>query len=165
MKQNSKTERIIGIDPGYGRVGVSVLEGRADVWRVLYYFCIETDPKTSFLERIEAIEKKLSQILTKFKPDIAGIETLFFNANTKTAIQVSQARGAILYILYKKGIKIKEIGPLEVKQAITGYGRATKPQVQKLVAMRLNLADKKIQDDAADAIAVALTCGLMGKLR
>lgn len=103
--------------------------------------------------------------MDKFKPHTAAVETLFFNKNTKTAMQVSQARGAILHMLHGRGIAVKEIGPLEVKQAITGYGRATKPQVQKLLSLRLNLAPQKMQDDAADALAAAFACALMGTSR
>lgn len=141
-----------------------MVEGSHDVWRAVFYTCIETDPALSFVERLAEIEQKLYLILDKFKPDTAAVETLFFNKNTKTAMQVSQARGALLHMLHGRGIAVKEIGPLEVKQAITGYGRATKPQVQKLLSLRLNLVPKKMQDDAADALAAAFACGLMGTL-
>lgn len=154
-------QTIIGIDPGYGRVGIAVIEGEYDVWTPRIYDCIETDAGLSFVQRLSEIEQKISSIIDTFDPTIAAVETLFFNANTKTAIQVSQARGVILHILHKRGIIIREIGPLEVKQAITGYGRATKPQVQKLLSMRLRLETSKIQDDAADALAAAFACGLM----
>ena len=139
-----------------------MVTGSHDVWKAVFYTCIETDAALSFVERLAEIEQKLYLILNKFKPDTAAVETLFFNKNTKTAIQVSQARGALLHMLHKKGISIVEIGPLEVKQAITGYGRATKPQVQKLLSLRLNLAPQKMQDDAADALAAAFACALMG---
>ncbi len=161
-QKKATKQTILGIDPGYGRVGVAVVEGSRDVWRAVFYTCIETDAASSFVERLAEIEQKMYLILEKYEPDAAAVETLFFNKNTKTAMQVSQARGALLHMLHKKGISIVEIGPLEIKQAITGYGRATKPQVQKLLAMRLNLSVKKIQDDAADALAAAFACALMG---
>ncbi len=138
-----------------------MVEGSRDVWQSVFYTCIETDTSLSFVERLAEIEHKMYLILDKYKPDTAAVETLFFNKNTKTAMQVSQARGALLHMLHKKGIPIREIGPLEVKQAITGYGRATKLQVQKLLTMRLNLSVKKMQDDAADALAAAFACALM----
>jgi len=159
------TQRILGIDPGYGRVGVGIIEGSRDTWKILHYECIETNPKASFIERLSDIEVQLRAIVQKYVPTHAAVEQLFFSKNTTTALKVSEARGAICLLLHQQGLPIIEIGPGEVKQYITGYGNANKSQVQTMVAMSLGLKNKKIQDDAADALAIALSCGLSMRLR
>jgi len=157
--------RIIGIDPGYGRVGIGIIEGSRDTWKTLHYECIETSPKLSFIERLSEIESRLSAIVMQFSPTYAAVEQLYFSKNTTTALKVSEARGAICLLLHQQGLPITEINPNEVKQYITGYGNANKSQVQTMVAMSLGLKNNKIQDDAADALAVALSCGLSMRLR
>lgn len=149
--------RIIGIDPGFGRVGVGIIEERGREWKAMQYGCIETDPKKSFVGRLVEIEASLNKIIIKYKPTHAAVEELFFYKNITTAIQVGQARGVILLTLVRANISISEFTPLEIKQAITGYGRADKSQIQKMVSTLLHLNKKSIQDDAADALAVALT--------
>lgn len=149
--------RIIGIDPGFGRVGVGIIEERGREWCALQYGCIETNPKKPFLDRLLEIHDILTKIITKYKPTHAAVEELFFYKNVTTAIQVGQARGVILLTLAQANITVQEFTPLEVKQAITSYGRADKTQVQKMVCTLLHLNTKTIQDDAADALAVALT--------
>lgn len=157
--------KIIGIDPGYGRVGVGIIEGERDSWNVVHFECIDTSPKKSFVERLSEIDTTLKQLLETYKPTHSAVETLFFSKNTTTALKVSEARGAILLSLHQFGLPITEIGPGEVKQAVTGYGNADKTQVQTMVAMSLGLKNKKIQDDAADALAIALSCGLAMRLK
>lgn len=161
---NKKPIRILGIDPGFGRLGYGVIEQRGPDWVSLDYGCIETSPKKTFVERILQIHNELNVIISKYKPTRAGVEELFFYKNVTTAVQVGQARGVVLLTLCQAKIPIDEFTPLEVKQAITGYGRAEKGQIQAMVIMLLKLKVKKIQDDAADALAIALTSGAMSKI-
>ena len=150
-------DRILGIDPGFGRVGFGIIEKRGTEWVHVVHGLIETSPKKTFVERILEIHETLQKIITKYEPTRAAIEELFFYKNVTTAIQVAQARGVILLTLMQAGLPIDEFTPLEVKQSVTGFGRAEKGQIQKMVLMILKLKDKKIQDDAADALAIALT--------
>ena len=154
------TVRILGIDPGFARVGYGVIEAdKAREWRALEYGCIETNPLASFVERIKDIHGKLDHLIAKYQPTRLAIEELFFFKNVKTAMQVAQARGVILLTAIETGLAIDEFTPLQVKQAVTGYGRAEKGQMQKMVAMILGIKEKIKSDDAADALAVALCAG------
>lgn len=155
----SSTHRIIGIDPGYGRIGVGIIEGGGQDWKPLYFCCIETNTKTSFIERLEEVHVALKKIIVQFKPTHAAVEQLFFYKNVKTAIDVGQARGVILLTLRQMRLPVDEFTPLQVKQTITGYGKAEKSQVQKMIKVLLNISQKQLQDDAADALGVALTAG------
>jgi len=158
MKQ-TQTIRILGIDPGYGRIGWGVIEGKKDQWAHVAHGCIETDKKSSFVDRLLEIQEDLQQIVKKYKPVHCGIEELFFAKNVTTAVKVGQARGVILLTVHNAGLEIDEVTPLQVKQSLTGYGRAEKRQIQIMVSMMLGLKEKRFQDDAADALAVALTIG------
>lgn len=159
MSELRETERILGIDPGFGRVGIGIIEKKNNEWTHVAHGLIETSPKKTFLERIIEIHTKLEGIIKEYKPSRAAVEELFFAKNVTTAIQVAQARGAILLSLSQAGIPVDEFTPLEVKQALTGYGRAEKSQIQKMVLMTLHMKEKRLQDDAADALAVAITSG------
>lgn len=154
-----KVERILGIDPGFGRIGFGIIEGSDNDWKVIDYGCIETDQKEEFTSRIVVLHKKLKLIIKKYNPTQSAVEDLFFYKNVKTAIKVGQARGVILLTLMQGGLPVHEFTPLQVKQSITGYGRAEKGQIQRVVKMLLKIKAKSIQDDAADALAVALACG------
>ena len=167
MSELKKTERILGIDPGFGRVGIGIIEKRNNEWVHVAHGLIETNSKKKFVERIEEIHDKLEFVLKKYQPTRAAVEELFFAKNVTTGIQVAQARGAILLSLTQAHIPIDEFTPMEVKQAITGYGRADKTQMQKMVIMLLSLKVKKLQDDAADALGIALCCsaGLSFRLK
>lgn len=147
---------VLGIDPGIQKVGYCFLENKDDSVKVLDYGLIETPSKNSLPERILMIVEDLLFLCKKFKPQECAIEKIFFAKNTKTAISVAEARGAIIYGLLNYGLKINEYTPLQVKVAITGYGNATKDQIQKVVTMILNLQNVPTQDDAADAIAISL---------
>lgn len=160
----SKPVRILGIDPGFGRLGYGMIELVGRDWKALDFGCIETNSKKTFVERILEIHNELKIIIEKYKPTRAAVEELFFYKNVRTAVQVGQARGVVLLTLCQAGIPIDEFTPLEVKQALTGYGRAEKGQIQTMVAMLLKLKNKKIQDDAADALAIAITAGAMSKM-
>ena len=156
--------RILGIDPGFGRVGFGIIDVAGDRFRVVDYGCIETDTKKAFDERLEDIADELIRIIRTFKPQYAAIEELFFYKNVTTAIKVGQARGAILLTLRKARIRIHEYTPLEVKQSITGYGRADKTQLESMVKVLLGIKKKISPDDAADALAIALTCAASRKM-
>ena len=149
--------RVLGIDPGYDRVGVAIAEiiDRQDT--IIFSACIETNPKDAFVERLGVIGASLEEIIVTHKPTAACIETIFFQTNTKTAIRVAEARGMMQYLLHTHQVTIHDIGPGQVKSSITGNGRATKQEVikmTKLIAGIPNIATKK--DDEVDAIAIAL---------
>lgn len=154
---------ILGIDPGFARMGWGVINKTGAKFSLIDYGCLETSAEAGLSGRLETIFDGLSKILKKFKPDLAGIETLFFNSNAKTAISVGEARGVILLALKKNDVRSIDLTPLQVKQAVVGYGRAEKTQVQKMVKALLNLKEVPRPDDAADALAVALACGSISK--
>lgn len=160
MSSVKPSQRILGIDPGFGRVGFGVIEGSGHAWKSIDYGCIETQPSSDFLSRLETIHKEITKILGRHHPTHAAVEQLFFAKNAKTAIQVGEARGTILLTLQQAGLPIFEYTPLQVKQAVTGYGKADKKQIQDMVRLTLHLPKMPLQDDAADALAVALTCGV-----
>jgi crossover junction endodeoxyribonuclease RuvC len=165
MKSISQPQRILGIDPGFGRVGFGIIEKRGMDWVHVVHGLIETSPKKTFVERILEIHETLQKIIIKYEPTRAAIEELFFYKNVTTGIPVAQARGVILLTLIQAGLSVDEFTPMEVKQSVTGFGRAEKGQIQKMVLMILKLKDKKIQDDAADALAIALTASQMMKYK
>ncbi|MEK7131332.1 MAG: crossover junction endodeoxyribonuclease RuvC [Patescibacteria group bacterium] len=153
-------ETILGIDPGFGRVGYGIIKkNEKGDWRMVDFGCIETSAKKSFVVRISEIHAELVRLIKKYKPTRMAVEELFFFTNVKTAIEVGQARGVILLTGVENNLPIDEFTPLQVKQAITGYGRAEKDQMQKMVAMVLGIKEKIKSDDAADALAVALCAG------
>lgn len=149
---------ILGIDPGYGRVGYAVLKKTPTQEEMFDYSCIETNPEEETSERILEIAQKIEKIIKKHKPEVLSIEKLFFTTNQKTALKVSEARGVIIYIAQKNGLKITEYTPLEVKTAICGYGKAPKDQVGKMVNALIKLPEPVKYDDTFDAIALCLTC-------
>ena len=149
-------ERILGIDPGYGRVGFGVLEKIKGEWEAISWGCIETKATCDFCSRLKSINQAVDKLIKKYQPGLAVVEDLFFAKNAKTAIKVGEARGVILLTCFLSGVKVVEFTPLQIKQAVTGYGKADKRQMQKVVQMILKI-DKKINpDDAADALAGAL---------
>lgn len=150
--------KILGIDPGYGRIGFGVIEQeKGRDWRAVEYGCIETDMKHDFIDRLKEVHTSITSLIKKHSPSRIAVEDLFFFKNLKTAIKVSQARGVILLAAVENGVPVDEFTPLQVKQAMTGYGRAEKGQMQKIVAMILGIKEKITSDDAADALALALT--------
>lgn len=151
--------RIIGIDPGYAIVGFGVLDYIGNDFHVVKFGAITTQAHTPFDLRIKTIYDDMCEILDEYKPDEMGIEKLFFNTNQKTGIDVAQARGVIILSAIKRGIKIREYTPLQVKQAVVGYGRAEKKQVQELTRSILRLKEVPKPDDTADALALAITHG------
>lgn len=148
--------RILGIDPGTAIVGWAVLEEQEGAVKAISYGHISTSPEQSTAERLLEVSRDLSEIIKKHKPHEAAVEDLFFFKNVKTVMKVSQARGAILLTLEQFCVSISEYTPLQVKQALTGYGRAEKKQIQLMVKNILKLKDIPKPDDTADAIAIAL---------
>lgn len=147
---------ILGIDPGYAIVGIGVLEYKGNKFRPIEYNAITTHASMATSLRLRKIKEEINEYLYKYKPDAVAIEELFFNSNAKTAIAVAQARGVLVAEVADKEIPIYEYTPLQIKQAVTGYGRAEKGQIQQMVKMLLNLNAIPKPDDAADALAVAI---------
>ncbi len=148
---------ILGIDPGLAIVGYGVIEAVKGNFRVLDYGVITTPKEESTPVRLKMIEESLSKLIDKYQPENISIEELFFATNAKTAITVAEARGVILLTAITKCGRLYEYTPLQIKQAITGYGKADKKQVQQMVRILLKLKEIPKPDDAADALAVALT--------
>lgn len=147
---------ILGIDPGYAIVGYGVLDYKSGHFSVLEYGAVTTEAGTKFSDRISEIYDSMNYLLQKHKPDAMSIEKLYFNTNTTTAIDVAQARGVILLAAAVNGVPIFEYTPLQVKQAITGYGRAEKKQVIEMTKTFLNMDNPPRLDDTADALAIAI---------
>jgi len=147
---------ILGIDPGYAIVGVGVIEYNGNKFRTIDYFAITTEAHTPFEQRLKIIYDDIDAVIKKYKPDFMSIEELFFNDNAKTAIAVGQARGVIVLSAVNNGIEVFEYTPLQVKQAVVGYGRAEKQQVQQMVKALLGLNSVPKPDDVADALAIAV---------
>lgn len=149
--------RILGIDPGIARVGYGLVEIKNNCTKAIDYGIISTESNLSLPERLVIINELLSDLIDIHGPSELAIEELFFNKNVKTAISVGHARGVQILTCKKKGLEIYEYTPLQIKQAITGYGRAEKYQVQEMVRILLNLKEIPKPDDAADALALCLT--------
>ena len=147
---------ILGIDPGIAIVGWGVLEYSGSKFKVLDFGSIQTPSDMSTEDRLCAIYEALTSIIKKYKPEQMAIEELFWNTNQKTGIRVSEARGVILLCARRNGLTIAEYTPLQVKQAVVGYGRAEKKQVITMVTMLLNLPKPPKPDDTADALAIAI---------
>ncbi len=156
---------IIGIDPGTASTGYGVIESKNKRdFKCLDYGLIKTLPIFSASERLKKINNDLSKLIKKHRPEIMIVESLYFFKNLKTAIPVSQAKGVILLTAAKNKIPIIEFTPLQAKMTITGYGRSEKPAVQKKIKSLLNLKEIPKPDDAADALAIALTYVLRGEV-
>lgn len=147
---------ILGIDPGLAIVGWSIIESVRGNKRALAYGAITTPAHTDVEARLLMIQNDMEQIILKYKPDEMAIEELFFNTNITTGIAVAEARGVILCTAHKLGVKISEYTPLQVKQAVVGYGKAEKKQVIAMVTSILKLPKPPKPDDTADAVAIAI---------
>jgi len=152
----SRTTRIIGIDPGTGRLGFGVIDIIAGKPRLVDAGVITTPPNSEESDRLITIFDELSEIIADTKPTIMAVEKLFFAQNVTTALNVAQARGVILLTGKKAGLELFEYTPLQIKMSLTGYGRASKQQIQEMVRVLLGLKDTPKPDDCADALAVAL---------
>lgn len=151
--------RVVGVDPGYDRLGVAVVEydGQGKE-QIIYSSCILTDKKQELNERLFVLGEKFAAVLREHRPDTLAIETLFFNQNQKTAIGVAAARGVLIYLASKAGCVVHEFGPQEVKVALTGYGKSDKHAVTEMIGRLISNAPERALDDEYDAIAVAVTC-------
>jgi crossover junction endodeoxyribonuclease RuvC len=148
---------ILGIDPGYGRLGWAIGKKTSADWGRLELGCIETAAHRDTYQRYQELENELQKVIDKYQPDEAAIETLFFSNNQKTAMQVAESRGIILAALIRNKLPITQYNPMEIKETVTGNGRADKKAVEKMIRMEFKLGDKKVLDDAIDALAVVLT--------
>lgn len=150
---------ILGIDPGYDRLGWAI--GQLDSkqhYTSLDFGCIQTNAKDGIFQRYQEIQTELTALLEEFHPTVAGIEAVFFSNNQKTALRVSEARGLIIAELLRHSVTLYEFTPNHIKQAVTGYGKADKTAVAKMVQSTLQLEHTHVVDDAMDALAVLLTC-------
>ena len=160
--------RILGIDPGYGITGFGLVDAERGQFRLLRCGAITTPPNTDFSWRLEVIYNDMVELLKVTKPDVVAIEELFFGQNVTTGIGVAQSRGVILLAIRQAGLPVYPYKPMQVKQAVVGYGNATKHQVQDMTKRLLHLSAMPKPDDAADAIAIALcharsSTSLLGK--
>ena|ERR1035437_1550312 len=151
--------RILGIDPGFERVGIAILEKNKDdkKERVLHSECFKTSAKLEFHERLLLIGKKIKEIIKLYKPTVLSIETLFLTNNQKTVMHVAEARGVVIYESVMARLEIFEASPSQIKIATTGYGKADKKEVMKMVKMLVQIDDLVKSDDELDAIAIAIT--------
>ena len=147
---------VLGIDPGTAITGWGVVSKDADDPHLVDYGTIDTSKNSPLPQRLLTIHRELGEIISQHRPDDVAVEKLFFSKNVRTALSVGQARGVVLLAVAEGGVPLYEYTPLEVKQSVVGYGRATKDQVQQLVKMLLGLDFVPQPDDAADAIAVAI---------
>ena len=147
---------VLGIDPGTAKTGYGVVERDGAKLRALDYGCLETLSTQELPRRLLEIHRAVTELILTHKPERLGIERLFFNKNVQTAFAVGQARGVVLLAAAEHGLPVFEYGPHEVKLSVTGYGRAQKNQVQKMVQAVLGLSVLPRPDDAADALAVAI---------
>jgi len=146
----------LGIDPGLATTGYGLVEGDGQRLELVAYGVVRTPAKTPIARRLLQLHDELAEILREYRPDEAAVEELFFSTNARTAIVVGEARGVVILTLAEAGLPIAEYTPLQVKQAITGYGQADKAQVQQMVSLLLNLRYVPQPDDAADALAISV---------
>ncbi len=157
--------RILGIDPGIGRTGWGVIEVQNSNLKVQSFGCIETASTNAIGERLTQLFDEIERLIVEYKPDAVGIEELFFNTNSKTAFVVGQARGVIMLAVARKKIPLAIYTPLQVKMAVTGYGRAEKKQVGQMIKILLKLETIPKLDDTTDALAIAVTHAFSYKLK
>lgn len=151
--------KILGIDPGFERLGVAILEKNTGDKKecVLFSECFKTSAKLEFSERLNLIGEEVREVIKKYKPEVLSVETLFMTNNQKTVMHVAEARGVVIYEAARAGLRIFEVPPQQIKIATTGYGKADKEQVMKMVKILVEIDNSKKSDDELDAIAIALT--------
>jgi len=149
---------ILGIDPGLADTGFGIIIKRGNKLEAVNFGTIKTAAKIPLETRLNQIYDELNKVIKKYKPDVIGIEQLFFCKNAKTALIVGHARGVVMLAAGRNKIKIREFTPLQVKQGLTSYGKASKNQIQQMVKIILNLKQIPKPDDAADALAIAICC-------
>ncbi len=155
---------ILGIDPGYDRVGIAVIEKMTKGREVVIYSsCFQTSPKDTIYDRLFSVGREVANIIKKYGPAALAIETLFITKNQKTAMRVSEARGIIIYEALKAGVLVSEYSPMQIKMSVTGDGTSDKTRIQKMIKMLVGMPKKVAIDDEYDAIAVAITHSAMCK--
>ena len=154
--------KILGIDPGIGICGFGLIEAgsRADA-RVLDYGAVTTTVDAPLPARLKELHDSLQEVFDQTQPEIVAVEKLFFSKNITTGIAVAEARGIVLLVVEQRGLAVYEYSPNEIKKSLTGYGAASKAQIQEMVRIHLGLERKPKPDDAADALAVAITCSFL----
>jgi crossover junction endodeoxyribonuclease RuvC len=150
--------RVLAFDPGFERLGVAVVEKIDGKEVVVHSECVRTDASLPFSERLLALGKATEQLIQKFKPDAMALEEIFFGKNAKTGVQIAEVRGMLTYLGMQKGLVVYGYTPLEVKIAVTGYGKSDKSAVAMMVPRLVRLPERKRLDDELDAIAIGLTC-------
>ncbi|MEK7151619.1 MAG: crossover junction endodeoxyribonuclease RuvC [Patescibacteria group bacterium] len=150
--------RILGIDPGTSLIGYGIIDVVGKKYTAVTFGDFRTEINIRNANRVLDVYNFFDKLIKKFKPDRVALESLFFFKNAKTVIKVSEIRGLLLYVAVKNGLEIGEFTPLQVKQAVSSYGRAEKSQVQQMVKMILGLSTIPKPDDAADALAIAICC-------
>ena len=165
FRKGGRFMRILGIDPGLATVGWAVIDSERGNLYPVAFGAITTPAHTSVESRLHIIKTDIETIVDKYSPKEMAIEELFFNTNITTGITVAEARGVILCTAFEKGLKISEYTPLQVKQAVVGYGKAEKHQVITMVQTFLNIKEKITPDDAADALAIAICHAHAGSSR
>lgn len=149
--------RVLGIDPGYDRLGIAVVDGDRNTQTLVHSECFETNKKDPFGVRLHDAISHTHVVLKKYAPDIVALETLFFSNNQKTAMHVAEVRGALLFIAHESGCIVREFAPQQIKSAVSGSGRGGKADVATMLHKLLEIPQKKMLDDEYDAIAVGLT--------
>ncbi|MBI4066850.1 crossover junction endodeoxyribonuclease RuvC [Candidatus Gottesmanbacteria bacterium] len=149
--------KILGIDPGFGRMGWGVIANSKGKQNIISFGCLETNPKSPHEARISQIYHEVLRLISLYKPHVVALEELFFGSNITTALKVGESRGVIMLATHDQKIPLFIYKPIEVKMAVSGYGRAEKSQVQLMVKIILKLKSIPKPDDAADALAIALT--------
>lgn len=149
--------RVLAIDPGYDRCGVAVIEKEKGRESLLFSTCVATKASDNYPERLRQVGESLKKFFADWQPNCVAIEKLFFATNRKTANQVSEVRGMIIYLAASAGLEVVEYTPLEIKQTVAGFGGANKKQVAEMVRRLVKFKKEKVLDDEYDAIAVGLT--------
>lgn len=149
--------RVLAIDPGFGRCGVALLDGDATKAHIVYSDCIETAANSDFSLRLLAVATEVTRLIDEYCPELVAIEELYFSNNQKTVFHVAEVRGVLMYLAIARNIPLVEYNPLRIKIALTGYGRASKADVIRMVERLTDLAKKPKHDDEYDAIALGIT--------
>lgn len=156
---------ILSIDPGFDRMGVAILARDGGKEKLVYSACVQTSPELSFPERLKLLGDAVDDVVRIHNPELVALETLFFGKNEKTASRVAEVRGMLIYKATVFGLPVHQYTPLQVKVAVTGYGKADKAQVAMMVRSILKMEHEKMLDDELDAIAVGLTHFAHGGLK
>lgn len=153
----NKQLRVLGVDPGYEKLGMAIIDRKGGLDTLVHSECFKTKKTLSFEKRLLALGERVEGIIEQFKPDILAIENLFVSNNQKTAMRVGEVRGVVIYACQKNNLSVLDFTPLQVKMAVTGYGKSDKKQVEKMVRLLVSIEKKTEEDDEIDAIAIALT--------